>query len=168
MTECDGWWRRGHRSRRRGTRASIKLPDWPAATIRGPRWANDPWEVIKKGWWKWVSFFIWKKKHLQKNKRWACGRLRPGHKQGCTGKKITNTATLPFRKCQNLHPFIKKALYVCIGACALLYSDECGSWVVYKWAELSFKASSWNLRRRKSFKKKSFPCFKKLLCICVV
>lgn len=36
-----------------------KLSDRPAETIRRPHRTNDAWEVIKKGSWKLVSFFIW-------------------------------------------------------------------------------------------------------------
>lgn len=40
-------------------RSIYKLSDGQAATIRRPHWANDAWQVIKKGSWKLVSFFIW-------------------------------------------------------------------------------------------------------------
>lgn len=41
-------------------RASWKLSEWPAETIRRPQGPNDAWRVIKAGSWKLVSFFIWR------------------------------------------------------------------------------------------------------------
>lgn len=62
-----------------------KLSDRPAETIRRPHRTNGAWEVIKKGSWKLVSFFIWQTRSTGDRLKGQSDR-----------KETTNTANLLF------------------------------------------------------------------------
>lgn len=82
-----------------------KLSDRPAETIRRPHRTNDAWEVIKKGSWKLVSFFIWQTRSTGDRLKGQSDR-----------KETTNTANLLFWTISLLcgYTFIKNQ-FQCLG-----------------------------------------------------
>lgn len=82
-----------------------KLSDRPAETIRRPHRTNDAWEVIKKGSWKLVSFFIWQTRSTGDRLKGPSDR-----------KETTNTANLLFWTISLLcgYTFIKNQ-FQCLG-----------------------------------------------------